>query len=375
MTAYRARLSETDIRRLIKGNDEDERAAVAHRLCRGIERARLDDEDRKAAQNILRLLAADAAELVRRTMAITLKQSDLIPRDLARTLAADLDTVALPLINMSPAFTDDDLIEIARAGSVMRQVAVASRPFVSRDVADVLAREAAEPAVRALAANDNADLSPQSMEIAVDRFGDHAGLIDALAWRKVLPLELAERILALASEATRDHLLAQHVMAPKTAVRLSALARERVTVDLIDEAAEQADLAEFVSILHARGVLTSSLLLRALARGRMDMVEHGLAELSATPHHRVWLMIHEAGHQGLKAVYDRAGLPRRLYAAFRAGVEVWTALQAEGRDVAAESFSARMLERFLTLRPNVNHADLAYLEQRLDCGVEGRAAA
>ena len=84
MTAYRARLTEFDIRRLIKATDEDERAAAAHKLCRSIDRIELDDHDRAAAEKILRVLASDAAELVRRAMAVTLKASDLIPHDVAR---------------------------------------------------------------------------------------------------------------------------------------------------------------------------------------------------------------------------------------------------------------------------------------------------
>lgn len=44
MTAYRARLTEIDIRRLIKATDEDERAAAAHKLCRSMDKAELDDE-------------------------------------------------------------------------------------------------------------------------------------------------------------------------------------------------------------------------------------------------------------------------------------------------------------------------------------------
>ncbi len=57
MTAYRARLTEFDIRRLIKSTDEDERAAATHKLCRNMERAELTPEDREAAEKILRVLA------------------------------------------------------------------------------------------------------------------------------------------------------------------------------------------------------------------------------------------------------------------------------------------------------------------------------
>jgi len=366
MTAYRARLTEIDIRRLIKATDEDERAAAAHKLCRSMEKAELHDDDRAAAQKILRMLAQDAAELVRRAMAVTLKSSDLIPRDVARKLAADVDSVALPMINFSPAFSDEDLIEIVQAGSPLRQVAVAGRPGVGRDVATALAEVGCEQAVRTLAANDNADVAEAALGRCIDRFGSSPEIVAAIAYRQVLPLSVTERLVELASEAVREHLVTRHAVAPETAIRLAAFARERATVDLVDQASSQADLPQFVAKLNARRVLTASLLLRALARGQMALFEHGIAELAGTPHARAWLMIHDAGPLGLKAIYDRAGLPPRLFLAYRAGVDTWRTLQAEGADTAGEAFRQQMLERFLTQRPNAPREDLAYLMERLD---------
>jgi len=366
MTAYRARLTDVDIRRLIKATDDDDRAAAAHKLCRSMDRADLTDEDRAAAQKILRMLAQDAAELVRRAMAVTLKASDLIPRDVARRLAADVDSVALPMINFSPAFSDEDLIEIVRAGSAVRQVAVASRPRVGRDVADAVADVGCEQAVRTLAANDNADVAEAALGRCVDRFGSSPEIVAAIAYRQVLPLSVTERLVELASEAVREHLVTRHAVAPETAIRLAAFARERATVDLVDQASHQANLPQFVANLNSRRALTASLMLRALARGQMALFEHGMAELAGTPHARAWLMIHDAGPLGLKAIYDRAGLPPRLYQAYRAGVDTWRTLQAEGADTSGDDFRTQMLERFLTQRPNAPREDLAYLMERLD---------
>ena len=366
MTAYRARLTEVDIRRLIKATDEDERAEAAHKLCRSMDSADLDDLDREAAQKIIRLMAQDAAEMVRRAMAITLKASNLIPNDVARKLASDLDSIALPIISASPAFTDDDLIEIVRAGSAVRQTAVAGRARVSRDVAAVLVDEGCEQAVRTLAANDNADLSQDALETAVSRFSASSEVVAALAYRQVLPLSVTETLIQLASEAVREHLVTRHAVAPETAIRLAQHARERATVDLVDQAAVSADLPVFMAQLNSRKALTASLLLRGLARGQMAMFEHGLAELANTPHQRAWLMVHDAGPLGLKAIYDRAGLPPRLFQAFRAGVDTWRALSAEGVDTSGETFRQKMLERFMTQRPHVMRDDLTYLMERLD---------
>jgi len=77
-------------------------------------------------------------------------------------------------------------------------------------------------------------------------------------------------------------------------------------------------------------------------------------------------MVHDAGPLGLKAIYDRAGMPPRLFQAFRAGVDTWRALQAEGGDTGSAVFRQRMLERFLSQRPDAAREDLAYLLERLD---------
>src|SRR5579875_1832130 len=93
----RAALTESDIRALVRGATEDERAVAAHRLCRKID-AGVSDAERAHADEVLRLLAADAAELVRRALAVTLKTSPALPRDVALRLAADVESVAAPLL-------------------------------------------------------------------------------------------------------------------------------------------------------------------------------------------------------------------------------------------------------------------------------------
>jgi uncharacterized protein (DUF2336 family) len=366
MTSSRARLTDLDLHRLIKSGDDDERATAAHKLCRTIDRADLSAPDREAAEKILRVLAGDVAEMVRRALAVTLKSSDLLPRDVARRLARDVDTVAMPIIGFSPAFNDEDLIEIVRSGSSARPVAVASRPKVSRAVADVIASDAGELAVRALAANDNADLSERSMGRALERFGQSPELVAAMAYRPVLPMAITEKLIGLASEAVREHLVSRHALAPETAIQLAQFTRERATVDLIDQAGASTDLPTFVATLNARKALNASLLLRGLARGQMAFFEHGLSELTGVAHDRAWLMIHDAGPLGLKAIYDRAGLPPRLFQAFRAGVDTWRGMQAEGVVLSGDRFQQRMLERFLTQRPNTPREDLTYLLERLD---------
>jgi uncharacterized protein (DUF2336 family) len=80
MSTTRAALTGEDVRTLVKGATPDERAVAAHKICRAIDRTTLSDEDRATAEDILRVMAADAGELVRRALAVTLKNSPVVPR-------------------------------------------------------------------------------------------------------------------------------------------------------------------------------------------------------------------------------------------------------------------------------------------------------
>ena len=182
------------------------------------------------------------------------------------------------------------------------------------------------------------DLYESAMGRAVQRFGTSKELVAALAYRPVLPMAITEKLIGLASEAVRDHLVSRHALAPEVAIQLAQFTRERATVDLIDQAGAAPDLANFVAALNARKALNASLLLRGLARGQMAFFEHGLSELAGVSHDRAWLMIHDAGPLGLRAIYDRAGLPPRLFQAFRAGVDTWRSMQSEGSDMTGDRF-------------------------------------
>ena len=117
MTTARPHLTETDLRRLVRGESDDDRARAAAKLCSAVERIAVTEADRIAAQKVLRVMAEDAAVRVRLALATALKASTLLPRDAALKLARDVEEVALPVISFSPVFTDEDLIEVLRFAS------------------------------------------------------------------------------------------------------------------------------------------------------------------------------------------------------------------------------------------------------------------
>lgn len=366
MATTRAALTDEDIRTLVKGATPDERAVAAHKLCRTIEKAALSDEERERAHDILRVMAHDAAELVRRAVAVTLKNSDVVPRDVALRLAHDIESVSLPILSFSPAFTDEDLAEIVRLGGPVRQVAIAKRPQLSAKVTEVIAEVGVERAVEAACANDNADFAETGLQTVIERFEKSERVLAAVAFRNVLPPAVTEKLIELVSDQVLDHLVSAHALSPDTALQIALGAKERATIDLVDQAGRTHDVKAFVAHLNKNQRLSASLLLRALAHGHMTFFEWGVAELSGVPHHRTWLMIHDAGPLGLRAIYERAGLPARLLPAFRAAVDTFHSMEFDGGPRDRERFQERMLQRFLTQTHGACREDVDYLLEKID---------
>jgi uncharacterized protein (DUF2336 family) len=284
----------------------------------------------------------------------------------ALKLARDVESIALPMLNCSPVFTDEDLAEIVRLGGPVRQLAIARRPMLSRTVTDAVAEHGGERAVAAACANDNADFAEAALQHVLVRFEKHEKVLAAVAYRNVLPLSVSEKLIALVSDQVRDHLIAHHAVAAETALTIAVGAAERATVDLVDQAGRTADVRGFVTHLVASQRLTASLLLRALANGHMTFFEWGVAELAGVPHHRTWLMIHDAGPLGLRAIYERAGLPARLFPAFRAAVDTFHSMEFDGGARDLERFQERMLQRFLTQPQSAARDDVDYLLDKMD---------
>jgi uncharacterized protein (DUF2336 family) len=361
----RSSLTEIDIHTLVRGDSAEDRAVAAHKFCRRVE-AGLPEEEREAAAEVLRFLALDAAELVRRALAVTLKMSPDLPRDVALALARDVDSVATPVLRFSPVFLDEDLAEIIEHAAELKQIAVARRAALSPTVTAALAEHGCEPALRAACANDNADFAETSLQTAMTRFDRSEALAVAIAYRKALPPSIAEKLISRVSDQVRQHLVDYHGLSSETALNTALAVRERATVDLVDQAGKTTDLKAFCAHLHHQERLTPSLLLRALVSANISFFEWGLAELTGVPHQRVWVMVHDAGPLGLRAIYQRAALPEALYPAFRAAVDAFHALHLEGGDLDLQRFQERLMQRFLTQNENGAVEDVEYLLARLD---------
>lgn len=374
VSTMRKSLTQDDIRRLVRGATPEERANAAQKICRRIDTAKLSPNDRANAEQIMSILADDAAALVRRTMAVTLRASPNLPRELAVKLARDIESVAAPVLKHSPQFTEEDLIELVLASSPEKQVAIAERETVPTSVVEVIAEHGDREAVEAAALNEGAAFSEHAYGSTLRRFPDDDGVKGAIISRENIPTTVAEKLVSMVTGELFDRLVNKHELPPQLAIEIASGVRERATLDLVEQAGRSSDPQRFVQQLHLNGRLSPSLIMRGLCLGHMTFVEHAMAELAGVPHAKAWLMIHDAGALGVKTLFERAGLPVGMYNAFKLGVEVYHQTEYDGGAEDKERFRRRMTERVLTQFQAIPRADLEYLLEKLDAIEEGRLA-
>lgn len=342
------RLTKADVSRLLADPSGESRADAAAKIAGQYENGILSPREREIAEEIIRLMARDAEVRVREALATHLKACDELPPDVARTLASDVDSVALPMLQFSSVLTDPDLIAVVRGTDVGRQVAVASRNEISASVAQSLAEHGFEPAVAALMGNAAANVEERAFQTALDRFPASVSITANMVHRAKLPVTVAERLVTLVSDALKDHLVTNHDLSESVATDLVMQSRERATVGLLSPDADDAAAARLIQSLRANGRLTPSLMLRALCMGDVTFFEVAIAALAGVPVANARKLAHDQGSLGLKALYDKAHLPDSLYSAFRAAVDVIheTEFNTDPRDRG--QYRRRVMERILT---------------------------
>jgi uncharacterized protein (DUF2336 family) len=342
------RLSKTDVERLLADPSAESRRETAVKIAAQYATAALSPEERRLAEDILGLMARDVEVKVRAALADNLKDFPGLARDIAVTMAKDVEAVSLPVIRYSAALSDDDLIEIVRTQGTAKQTAVAQRPSVSASVADALADTGKHDVVSALIANDGAAIADGTYAKMLDRFGGDERVTGPMAKRACLPVGIAERLVNLVSERLQDQLVASHALSADAAAEVMIQSRERATLGLLAPDSPAADVQTLVVGLHAENRLTPSIILRALCMGDMAFFEASIAVRAGIPTGSTRALIHDAGSLGLPAVLERAGMPRELFAVFRAAVEVARETEYDGGERDRERFRRRMIERVLT---------------------------
>jgi len=342
-------LTAADVARMMKDPSPDSRLATAEKLSSGYADNALSDTERLIAEDIFRVMVKDAEERVRAALSKQLKHVHELSPDVAKSLASDVsDAVALPMLEFSEALTDEDLIAIVRTQGSSRQAAIAGRETVSGNVANVLVEEGSEVAVAVLVGNEGAELDEALIHKVVDRFGDSEFVQEPLVRRSTLPVAVSERLVAMVSEKLQDYLVTHHELSEDIASDMVIQSRERATLGLIGADTDDHDIETLVAQLHRNGRLTPSIILRSLCSGDLALFEAAIAQLSKVPLVNARMLIHDEGQLGLQSIYKKAGLPAKLFPAYRVAFDMARENETDRSDSDPDAITRRTLERVLT---------------------------
>ncbi|MBL28119.1 MAG: hypothetical protein CMM50_11300 [Rhodospirillaceae bacterium] len=342
------RLSQEDVDRLLSDPSAETRRITATKIARDFGSEVLTESEQKVAQEIIGLLVRDVAVRVRQALSEGLKHNPNVPPDVAVALSKDVDDVATPILRNAFAFSDDDLIEIIKIASPRKLAAIAERDKVSSRVSDALIDHGDENAVACLIANDGAEIDPQSLHRALDRYGESERVHEAMIDRSKLPLVIAERLVAMVSNQMRTRLVTRHELKPETATELMFEARERATMALLSPDADAREVHRLVDQLYRFKRLTPTMVLRALCTGDVVFFESAITRLAGIPEDNVRILVGDTGGIGLKRLYDKAGLPASMFPLARSAIELYQEMQRKGMPDSRDSYARLMLERIVS---------------------------
>ena len=337
-----------------------ERAEATGALARAYLYSELSADDAAAAEGAMLMLLDDPSPLVRRALADVLAASPGAPPAVVHALAGDQPQIAAPVLALSPLLVDADLVDAVATGCPGVQAAIASRAELPRAVSAAIAEVGTAEACLILIENTGADIAPFSIDRIVERFGHLAAIREPLLQRDDLAAATRLTLVTKLSETLAGFVTGRNWIDAEQARRVTREACEKATISLAAEAPD-GDVRPLIRHLCESGQLTAGLILRALLSGNVTMFEEALAELADMPITRVSGLIYSGGSSGLRALFDKAGLPASTYPAFKAAVEAMREGGFTGDAVGAARLKRRMVERVLTSCERDEFGDMAPL--------------
>jgi uncharacterized protein (DUF2336 family) len=339
------------------------RAETAAKIAEQFESRAFGETERAIAEDIFRVLVKDAEVRVREALSTQLKSCSEISPDIALALAKDVDSVSLPMLKFSEVLSDQDLLDIIGDDNAAKQTAIAQRRGVSEEVADALIDSGNESAVARLVANETARISETAFGRVMDDYAESDAVSDSLSRRPSLPTRVSERLVSAIAERLQAYLSDKHDLPADSVCNMLLQAREQATVSLLGGGSSDAELEQLIEQLYRGRRLTPWLILRALCMGDIIFFEVAVAKMANVSVQKARSLIHDQKRAGLKSIFQRAGLPDRLFPAFRVALDVAGETGYDGGPNDRERLVGRMIERLLT---QVEHNDVKMSPEDVD---------
>jgi len=300
-----------DIKVFLSGKSDKKRAEIAKGLGDRIG-ADLSEFDRETAIELARQLAEDAIVVVRRTLAESVKDSRFLPKQIGLKIAYDVEDVAVPFLEATSVFSENELCQIVRSARQFAKAAVARRKDLSARIADEIAAYGDLAAVTDLVDNHTAKIDEESYRILLERFEGRQALFDRVSLRPDLAMSIIAELVLRISEHAREALSERYDISVDFLNPIIEESRINALLEII-ERSNFSNIEILVKGMSKRGDLTPPLLLAAVRNGYLMFFEHAMASLAGINVQNTRRLVREGDDEATVKLCEKAKIPSSLH--------------------------------------------------------------
>jgi len=238
-----------------------------------VDGAPLSERELDIATDILRRLVRETEVVVRQRMAERLAKDPKAPHDLVTALANDDFLVARPILSMSAALRDKDLIEIVRHKTKQHQLAIAARANLSESVSAVVAETASVDVVAELLKNPSAKIADATYAYLANRSKKDTELQAPLLHRDDLPGDIAARMYGWVASELKTYIETKYRVAPQLLDPPLWESLEEVAAEHRPEIAWDDAALNLADAIKAERINDPAVLVRLLKNGHISLFE------------------------------------------------------------------------------------------------------
>ena len=361
-------LTKEDVLKLAEDSSVERKIETVSKLASFYDEQGLSVEEIKLAEDIFKVMVKDAEVIVRQALSENLKENNRIPRDLAISLASDVESVSLPFIEVSDMLTTEDLLNIVSSENEQKQKAVAKRKNLASEVSHVIVEKCNENVVETLIENQTAKISEKTYSKVIEKYGENEKIKERMVYRTELPINIVEELVTKVSEKLQSRLITHHNIPMDMAMDLVVQIRERATLSLSDESGTDDKVRELVLELKEKGRLTKSIIIRAICMGDLKFFEHSLSVLVEKDVLDIRKTLNRNIPHEIHKILGAAGFDKSSFAAITSAIIVIQELNFDGGVNDKARFSQKIIERLLTyniVEGKLESDDLEYLISKI----------
>ncbi|MFN8704494.1 MAG: DUF2336 domain-containing protein [Rhodospirillales bacterium] len=274
------------------------------------------------AADIVRHLIRETEAEIRQRLAESLAANPDAPRDLVLALANDEIQIACPLLTMSAALNDADLIEIIRQRGSAHSLAIAAREEIGAGVSAALVETGDADVMAELLANRSAEIAAATYAYLADFARENERLQSGLVTREDLPSELAAKLYGWVAADLKRQIRERYAFQPDAGLSPNWSSEVEWAIDeaVGNAAADHGEAMAWGSsadrladTIKAERLNDPAILVRTLRQGHVSLFEALFARFAELPMRLSRRVLYQADGRALAVAARALGMERAQY--------------------------------------------------------------